>query len=112
MSSQTRTQPTDQTFPPLGDLLRKRRRGLSLKMLMLAVLVVGGGLGWIVHKAHVQREAVAAILKAGGRVQFDWEDDRHGLAPGRPGWLRTHLGPGFFEEVTYVDAGITRDDPI
>jgi hypothetical protein len=36
--------------------LRFRVRGL-----LVLLLVIGGGLGWIVHQAHVQRDAVAAI---------------------------------------------------
>jgi hypothetical protein len=28
---------------------------------MVLVLIIGGGLGWVIHRARVQREAVAAI---------------------------------------------------
>jgi hypothetical protein len=77
-------------------------------MLMLVVLVVGGWLGWIAHEARVQREAVAAIMAAGGKVHYDWawtEDwdwTKDWDIPGKPGWLRRQLGPGFFEEVMAV----------
>jgi internalin A len=85
---------------------RKRLRGLSIRMLMLVVLVVGGGLGWICHRARVQREAVAAIRAAGGDVAFDWQWDPASSKPmsgsPNPGWLRRQLGPGFFEEVLVV----------
>jgi hypothetical protein len=76
---------------------RKRLRGLSIRALMLLVLVVGGWLGWTCYRARVQREAVAAIKRAGGEVRYNWEqvDDE-------PGWLRRHLGPGFFEDVTSI----------
>jgi hypothetical protein len=100
---------------PVKDLLpaspttvrpRKRLRGVSVRMLMLAVLVSGGWLGWICHQSRVQREAVAAIEAAGGGVQYDWQWDSATLQlkPGssRPGWLRRVLGPGFFEEVAVV----------
>jgi hypothetical protein len=52
---------------------RRRVRGLSIRMLMLVVLVVGGWLGWICYRARVQREAVAAIVQAEGRVYYDWQ---------------------------------------
>ena len=40
----------------------------SVRALMALVLALGVGLGWFVHRAQVQRDAVAAILRAGGRV--------------------------------------------
>ena len=52
---------------------RKVRKSLSLRMLMVLVLVIGGGLGWIAHRARVQRRAVEAITKAGGTVSYDWQ---------------------------------------
>ena len=39
---------------------------LSLRMLMAVVLVLGMVLGWIVHRARVQRQAVAAIERGAG----------------------------------------------
>jgi hypothetical protein len=43
----------------------------------LIVLVIAGGvcLGLIVRRAHIQRDAVAAILKARGDVYYDWQWD-------------------------------------
>jgi hypothetical protein len=40
---------------------------------MAAVLIIGGGLGWLVYCARAQREAVAAIEAADGKVYYDWE---------------------------------------
>lgn len=40
---------------------------------MVLVLVLGGGLGWFAHRARVQRDAVAAIVAARGRVAYGWE---------------------------------------
>ena len=37
-----------------------------MRGLIVFVIVIGAGLGWIVHQAHVQRDAVEAIKKAGG----------------------------------------------
>jgi hypothetical protein len=44
----------------------RRRLRLSVRGLMVVVLVTGGGLGWVIHRAQVQRDAVAAIKHAGG----------------------------------------------
>ena len=48
-----------------------RRVRISLRGLMVVVLVIGGGLGWVMQRARVQREAVAAIRRAGGSVLYD-----------------------------------------
>jgi hypothetical protein len=42
-----------------------------VRRLIVVVLVIGVGLGWIVRSAHIQRDAVAAIKKAGGRTFYD-----------------------------------------
>ncbi len=53
---------------PWGSSLRFSVRGL-----IVVVLVIGGWMGWMVRCARIQREAVAAIKKAGGGVCYDWE---------------------------------------
>ena len=45
----------------------------SVRGLIALVLVIGLGLGWIVRNAHIQRDAVAAIRKAGGQVWYDFD---------------------------------------
>ncbi|MFI5456455.1 MAG: hypothetical protein ACHRXM_13480 [Isosphaerales bacterium] len=40
---------------------------------MILVLVLGGGLGWIVHRAQIQRDAVAAIQRAGDSAFYEWD---------------------------------------
>jgi hypothetical protein len=75
---------------------------MSLRALMLLIVVVAGWLGWICHRARVQREAVAAIERAGGQVWFNWQLKNGVVTGGEPGWLRRRLGPGFFEEVKDV----------
>lgn len=56
-----------------GPVSRPWRRYLrfSVRGLIVFVLVIGVGLGWIVHSAHIQRDAVAAIKKAGGLTFYD-----------------------------------------
>ena len=38
----------------------------------MLVLGIGGAFGWVVQRARVQRDAVAAIQRAGGTVWYDW----------------------------------------
>ena len=92
------------------ELLRKRLR-LSLGAMMIVVLGIGCVLGWVAHRAHVQRDAVAAITTprrdTRGSVYYDWqfvagkfdEDAR----PRGPKWLRDALGPDVFDTVVIVD---------
>ncbi len=58
---------------PSGPVSRPWRRYLrfSVRGLIVFVLVIGVGLGWIVRSAHTQRDAVAAIKKAGGLTFYD-----------------------------------------
>jgi hypothetical protein len=74
---------------------------------MVLVLVVGGGLGWAIHRAQVQREAVARIKGAGGEVAYSWQRS-NGMSiipmpkPPWPDWVRRRLGPDLLDTVTYV----------
>src|SRR5262245_41378889 len=87
--------------------MRFLRVRLSVRALMALVLAIGGGLGWFVHRAQLQRDAVAAILRAGGRVSYDWQwNNGRRIAKGKPrwpGWLVDRLGPDYFADVTRVD---------
>ena len=104
---------------------RGPRVRLSLRALMIAVLVLGGWLGWIVRGARIQREAVAAIQRGGGSVRYDWEwatfrylpDGRlvqpmpkPGSKPPWPEWLVARLGPDYFGGVKEVVVGPTDPD--
>jgi hypothetical protein len=73
---------------------------LSVRGLIVVVLVIGAGLGWIVHEAHVQRDAVAAIKRAGGSVTYEgtlW-------APRRVVDL---IGVDYFGHVTVVELPVS-----
>ena len=78
----------------------------SVRGLLVLVLVIGSGLGWIVHQAHVQRDAVAAIRNAGGVVLYDWEWNNGKSIPGgkpwAPRWLTDLIGVDYFAHVTSV----------
>ena len=101
---------TDQARP----ISRPWRRFLrfSVRGLIVFVVVLGAGLGWIVRQAHIQRDAVAAIRKAGGTVSNDWEwnysmwkDGKsiRGGKPWAPRWLVDLIGTDFFGHVAVVD---------
>ena len=106
---------------------RRPRVRLSLRALMVIVLVLGCGLGWIVRSAKVQRDAVAAIVRGGGRVWYDWEVPRSrvqadgefiGGIPRRkrvspwPKWLFDRLGPDYFGAVNQVQVGSKDPDAV
>lgn len=76
---------------------------LSLRGLMLLVLVIAAPLGWIVHRAHIQRDAVAAIVRAGGTVRYDpqYKNGKPVNAPLRtPGWMAAWVGVDYLDTVT------------
>src|SRR3954464_4351966 len=87
------------------------RRGLRLTLgaMMISVLILGGGMGWIAYRIRVQRQAVATIIQAGGSVLYDYQ-----VSPGKvdmkatpkgPKWLRNSLGPELFDAVVFVGFG-------
>ena len=79
---------------------RKRFR-ITLGGMMVFVLVIGVWLGWFVRRARVQRQAVAAIVKAGGDVVYGW--DYRTVVRG-PRWLRELIGVDYFDTVTGINA--------
>ncbi len=96
---------TDQAKP----VSRPWRRFLrfSVRGLIVLMLAMGAGLGWLVRGARIQREAVAAITKAGGTVVYNWNEDTSPFSPAgkpwAPGWLVKFIGVHYFGHVTGVD---------
>ena len=111
------------------EFLRKRLR-LRLRAMMIIVLGIAGVLGWIVHRAHVQRDAVAAITtlrrNTRGSVYYDWQyvagqGDKvakprgpkwmrellgkfdEAAKPRGPKWMRDAFGPDLFDTVVNVN---------
>lgn len=113
-----------------GPKPRRKRLRLTLGAMMIVVVGIAGVLGWVVHRAHLQRDAIAAITKlrrnTRGSVSYDWqyvagqgdEDakprrpmpkwmrgvlkfDEH-ARPRGPKWLRDALGPDVFDTVVNV----------
>jgi hypothetical protein len=90
----------------------------SVRGLIVLVLLIGGGLGWMVREAHMQRDAVAAVVKAGGTVLYDWRrlkvdpggsqfELRVGnsiseIIPWASGWLADRIGVDYFGHVRAV----------
>jgi Leucine Rich Repeat (LRR) protein len=78
----------------------------SVRGLIVLVLVIGVGLGWIVRSARIQRDAVAAIEDVEGSVTYDWQW-RNGNyiragTPWAPRWLVDLIGVDYFGHVTGV----------
>ena len=82
------------------DIKPKRRWfRFSLRTLLVFVTIASAGFGWLgVKVRHVQgqREAVEAIERVGGRVEYQRAE-----VPG-PAWLRRLLGDDFFIKPRYV----------
>lgn len=85
---------------------RRRYLNVSLRSLLLVILAIGAWLGWLVHGARVQREAVAAIERSGGWSAYDWEwkdgDKIRNGKPWGPRWLVDLIGVDFFGSVVIV----------
>jgi internalin A len=100
--------PGEAALHPWRRLLRFSVRGL-----IFLVLVIGAGLGWIVRSARIQRDAVAAIERAGGEVTYDWEwqytTSMPAGKPRAPRWLVKLLGVDLFGHITNV-YGLTATD--
>jgi hypothetical protein len=90
---------------------KRRWYQYSLRTLFLLMTLFALWLGVNIHRARQQKEAVEAIVKAGGGVQYDSGArvvphgyDGSGPAPSwlAPPWLRRQLGDDFFDDVTGV----------
>jgi Leucine Rich repeat len=76
---------------------------ISLRGLIVLVLVLGSVLGWIVNRAKVQHDAVAAIERTGGSVTYQWEWKDEGPnsseKPKWPIWVLDHVGPNYLAHI-------------
>lgn len=84
----------------------RHRLRISVRALMILVLIPGGGLGWVVHQANVQRDAVAAILRSNGWCDYDWKFKDGAYNPNgkpwAPWWLVSLIGVDYFGHVTRI----------
>ena len=96
---------------------KRRWFRFSLRTLLVLMTVLCVWIGIQVNSARRQREAVAAILKAGGTVAFDYQVVRQPLpttpgshwlssdtknSPPGPAWLRRQIGDDYFRTVAFV----------
>ncbi|MHB1561265.1 MAG: hypothetical protein ACYC61_27785, partial [Isosphaeraceae bacterium] len=81
---------------------------------LVATAIVALALGWLVNGARVQRQAIAAIERAGGKVWYAWEaeddDQAEGSALPWPSWLVKALGVDYFGSVVGVRLSPRCDD--
>ena len=84
----------------------RRYLRFSVRGLIVVVLVIGAGLGWIVYSARVQRDAVAAIKRSGGVVEYDWAWNNGKWTMRKGPWAPRRLtdlfGIDYFGHVTSV----------
>ena len=90
--------------------MRRRWLRIGLRGLMVLVAAVAGGIGYFLHTVRTQRDAVAAIVAAGGDVSYSWQqvDLQTGERTARPAglaWLVDRLGPDYFGHVFFVGLG-------
>ena len=65
---------------------RKPRIRFGVRALMAIVFVAACGLGWIVQRAHEQRDTVDALRRAGFVIYYEWrilEPDGLVILPGK-----------------------------
>ncbi len=82
----------------------------SLRSLLLAMLAASLGMSWVavkMQKARRQKEAVEAILKFGGTVEYDYQQNTsgkriRGALPPTATWWRNLLGNNFFDSVIEI----------
>jgi Leucine Rich repeat len=97
----------DATSPAIKTVQRKRKLRwyqFSLRSLLIFMVICAIPCAWLAKKIERkgrEREALAAIVKSGGLVQFDYEA-LIGANPPGPAWLRKLLGENFFCDVEYV----------
>ena len=94
----------DQAKPVSSPLRRSLR--FSVRGLVVVVLVIGAGLGWLVRNARIQRDAVAVIERGGGGVSYDWDLQSASISaagkPWAPSWLVDLVGIDYFGHVRLV----------
>ena len=93
--------------------IRRRWFQFSLRTFLLAITALAVWLGVEVNRVRRQREAVEAILAAGGTVHYDYQTDPSrsftpDAEPAAPRWLRKLIGDDFFRDVVDVDLNRTR----
>jgi hypothetical protein len=83
---------------------------VSVRGLLLLIVVIACGLGWIarvVRTGQIQRHAVSAIYRAGGWVVYDtdWDEVQNTSTwkPRWPKWLVDRVGVDFCASVVFIN---------
>jgi hypothetical protein len=90
----------------------RHRLRVSVRGLAVLVLVIGGLLGWAVRSARIQRDAVAAILDAGGIVQSRAQLHGHWINYGKfwmLGWVVDRIGIDYFVRIKVISLHYATD---
>jgi hypothetical protein len=104
----------------ISQFIRGRRwYQFSLRSLLVFTLIFAVTVGWLgskIAEKRRERQAVEAILKAGGQVWFDRENSRDKpTSPNEasgPRWIRWALGENFFSEVRQVRLRFDDDETL
>jgi len=96
---------------PAEPLSRSSRSYLrfSVRGLIVLVLVIGAGLGWIVRSARIQHDAVAAINRAGGRAYYGSDPIAGSSGNLLSGWKQKVgecIGIDYVDHVNFVQLGV------
>jgi internalin A len=91
-----------QAEPPKADPPKRKRRWFqySLRSVLIFTVICAVAAGWLgktIERKRQEREAVAAIIKSGGRVWYDYQIEH--AEPRGPKWLRNLFGENLFSEV-------------
>src|SRR3954464_5464217 len=95
--------------PPPHTRSRRPHLRITVQALMILVLVLGGGLGWLVNRANCQRDAAATIERQGGNAVYDWQlptmqwgragrrvpTKKPNAPPAWKQWVAARLGPDY-----------------
>jgi internalin A len=83
----------------------RRYLRFSVRGLIVLVLMIGLGLGWLVRSARIQREAVAAINRAGGSVHYRSDPNAGPSRNKLSGWKQRvggYVGIDYIDRVDFV----------
>jgi Leucine-rich repeat (LRR) protein len=74
--------------------------------MIVLVLVFGGGMGWLVRSARIQRTAAAAVKSVGGQMMYDWEWNKSKGYTGStyrvPQWVADRIGVDYFGHISSI----------
>ena len=102
--------PPDNDITPNRKFSWRRLLRFNLRTMLLIILLVSAWLAWHLDRAKQQKRAVDAVIKAGGRVSYDFQFDgdpvhtffRENTESPYPEFMLDSLGYDFFHSVVGV----------